>query len=108
MIKFSKNYSGGLPYGVDPFDNMVKEAQEEAGIPSEIASKCKPCGTVTFYVSCDRGWIPDLEFNYDIELPADFIPKPMDGEVVDFQLMDEETVRLFYFLQGADIRSRDI
>ena len=47
---------------------------------------------MTFYVSCERGWIPDLEFNYDIELPDDFIPKPMDGEVVDFQLMDEETV----------------
>ena len=83
---------GGLPTGKHPTDNIIKESFEEAGISSELASKAQAAGSVTFYLDCDRGWIPDLEYVYDLEMPADFVPKPTDGEVHEFKLMDVESV----------------
>jgi 8-oxo-dGTP pyrophosphatase MutT (NUDIX family) len=83
---------GGLPTGKHPTENIVKESFEEAGIPSDMASKAQAVGSVTFYLDCDRGWIPDLEYVYDLEMPADFVPKPTDGEVHEFKLMDVESV----------------
>ena len=34
----------------------------------------------------------DVFFVYDLELPADFTPVPVDGEVESFELMDLQTV----------------
>ena len=34
----------------------------------------------------------DVLFVYDLELPADFVPVPVDGEVESFALMDLQSV----------------
>ncbi|KAJ8329484.1 hypothetical protein O5D80_002314 [Batrachochytrium dendrobatidis] len=85
---------GGLPCGANPTANIIKESFEEAGISSDIASRAISVGVVSFWQdSSIRGYIPDTEFCYDLELDASFIPHPADGEVEEFFLWDLETVK---------------
>lgn len=46
--------AGGQPYGLSLKDNVMKECQEEAGIPRELAEKAQPVGIVS-YISLQRG-----------------------------------------------------
>ncbi|KAJ3090494.1 hypothetical protein HK102_003524 [Quaeritorhiza haematococci] len=85
---------GGLGSGMTPFTTLVKECGEEAGIPESMARTAKAAGAVSFFGDIlGRGWIPDTEFVYDLELPPDFLPTPTDGEVEQFYLWDLEEVR---------------
>lgn len=36
--------AGGQPYGITPIDNVIKECEEEASIPIELAKLAKPAG----------------------------------------------------------------
>ena len=38
--------AGGISSGVGIFDTMVKECQEEAGIPEHLAKKVVPVGMI--------------------------------------------------------------
>ena len=73
--------AGGQPYGISLSANVVKECMEEASIPAEFASEAKPVGTVTYCYENENGLKPGNMFNYDIQLPTDFTPVPLDGEV---------------------------
>ena len=63
-----------------------QEAGEEAGIPEEIARRAKSVG-VCSYRGVDE-WDQlknDVLFCYDLELPWDFEPVAVDGEVEGFE-----------------------
>lgn len=77
---------GGLPHGISIQDNVLKECAEEAGIPPEIARHARPAGLVTLAIPAAEGLRIGLQFNFDLELPADFRPRNTDGEVSEFQL----------------------
>jgi len=71
---------------------MIKECQEEAGLSPEIASKCIPCGTVSYFLEGSKGLSPELQFVFDLELPLDFVPKAEDGEVSAFYHLTPQEV----------------
>jgi 8-oxo-dGTP pyrophosphatase MutT (NUDIX family) len=87
--------------GEDPFECLVREADEEASLPEEFVRKnAKACGAITYiYIRGSRaggesGLIqPECEHVYDLELPADMIPKPNDSEVEQFYLWTVEEVQ---------------
>lgn len=79
--------AGGLPAGMKPFDNLMKEAAEEASIPKEIARRARPAGALSYRMELDGCLRDDTIFVYDLELPADFAPQNHDGEIASFQLM---------------------
>ncbi|TPX39532.1 hypothetical protein SeLEV6574_g07144 [Synchytrium endobioticum] len=84
---------GGLPAGVTPSENIIKECAEEANIPPEIAVLAKPVSAVSYFMdSPTRGLLPDSEYCYDVQLPNTFIPQPQDGEVHEFFLWDLKKV----------------
>ena len=71
---------------------MIKEASEEAALPTEFSSKIKPVGVISYSHeenSCPK---PDLIFVFDIELPLDFVPNNIDGEVSEFKLLPAKQV----------------
>jgi hypothetical protein len=76
---------------------MMKECAEEASIPPAIARHARAVGAISYALETDIGFRPDLIFNFDLELPADFSPVNSDGEVEEFYLwpIDQvmETVR---------------
>ena len=88
--------AGGQPIGLGLKENLIKECGEEAGLPVKISSQA----TSTSFISYthlmphmpEGGVKPDQIFCFDIELPHDFDPKPIDGEVESFHLWPIEKV----------------
>ncbi|KAF4362969.1 hypothetical protein F8388_020485 [Cannabis sativa] len=87
--------AGGLPHGIACGENVVKECQEEAGIPKSISSRqvlcfsCSaiPVGAVSYMDIDGYRYKRDVLFCYDLKLPESFIPKNEDGEVESFKLI---------------------
>ncbi len=84
--------AGGLPWGMTLAENLRKECHEEAGLSAELADQAVPVGAVTYCRSNPAGLKPDVIYCYDLELPADFTPVCMDGEVESFSLWPVEQV----------------
>lgn len=80
---------------MDPWNNIIKESAEEAGIPADlVVKKAKSSGAVTYYTHSDtRGNLPCTEYIYDLELPSNFVPQPADGEVEEFYLWDWSEIK---------------
>jgi hypothetical protein len=85
--------AGGLPIGIGPFDNVVKEAHEEADVPEALARTAKPVSSVRYTMETDEGLRQDTMFCYDLELPDDFTPVNTDGEVGEFLRLPAEEVQ---------------
>lgn len=79
--------AGGLPAGMKPFDNLIKEAAEEASVPKELARRARASGALSYRMELDGCLRDDTIFTYDLELPADFTPQNHDGEIAEFRLM---------------------
>ncbi|XP_062010618.1 nudix hydrolase 20, chloroplastic-like [Rosa rugosa] len=79
--------AGGLPHGVACGDNVVKECEEEAGIPSSISKGAVPVGAVSYMDIDGYSYKRDVLFCYDLKLPESFMPKNQDGEVESFKLI---------------------
>lgn len=85
--KLDNMVAGGLPYGLDPLRNLIKECAEEAGIAEDLARQSRPVGAIS-YRMLHQGFLrQDTLFIYDLELPADFQPINTDGEIADFRLI---------------------
>lgn len=79
--------AGGQPVGLGLAENVVKEAGEEAGVPPDLAQGAAPVGAISYCCESADGLKPDVMFCYDLELPADFIPRNSDGEISEFMLL---------------------
>ncbi|KAL3535779.1 hypothetical protein ACH5RR_004240 [Cinchona calisaya] len=79
--------AGGLPHGISCQKNLVKECEEEAGIPSNISSKAISVGAISYMDIEGQRFKRDILFCYDLKLPEDFIPRNEDGEVESFKLV---------------------
>ncbi len=83
--------AGGQPHNLTPFENMCKEAQEEAGLTKDYWHLMKQVGSISYQYEL-TGLRRDTLFMFDIELSADFRPTAVDGEVESFQLMHIDEV----------------
>jgi isopentenyldiphosphate isomerase len=84
--------AGGQPIGLGIFENLIKECAEEAAIPTALARRALPMGTISYCLEAADGLKPDIQFCFDLELPADFVPRPADGEMEGFELWPVERV----------------
>jgi len=75
---------GGMAHGTDAWRVMIKEAWEEAGVPAALAGQAEAAGDVRFAYQSDQGIDFGLDYQYELELPADFEPVNQDGEVAAF------------------------
>ncbi|KAL7629179.1 hypothetical protein AAE478_000699 [Parahypoxylon ruwenzoriense] len=93
--------AGGLMTGEDPFECIIREADEEADLSEALMrERAKFTGMVTYiYITDERaggeaGQIyPETQWVYEIELPAGLKPVPKDGEVAAFHLWTVEEVQ---------------
>ncbi|KAI5066328.1 hypothetical protein GOP47_0018952, partial [Adiantum capillus-veneris] len=79
--------AGGQPVGLSCRENVIKECDEEAGIPREIAERALPVSAVSYEDVDSFRLKRDVLFCYDLELPMDFKPYNQDGEVESFTLL---------------------
>jgi thiamine pyrophosphokinase len=79
--------AGGIPAGLSPAECLVKEAEEEASIPAEIAASAVPVGRISYVMANEEGLRRDVLHCFDLELPEGVTPVPQDGEVERFALV---------------------
>ncbi|HEY1385153.1 MAG TPA: DUF4743 domain-containing protein [Dongiaceae bacterium] len=77
---------GGQPHGLSIADNLLKECAEEACIGPTLAERARAASLTTMAIKASEGLRIGMQFNFDLELPADFQPRNDDGEVAEFQL----------------------
>ncbi|KAI7863649.1 NUDIX hydrolase domain-like protein [Spinellus fusiger] len=85
--------AGGLSYGDTLKDCVVKECNEEASIPMHIANKATRAGCIYQYTYTDTSILPETQYTYDLELPANVVPEPQDEEVESFYLWPLDKVK---------------
>ncbi|KAH7173625.1 NUDIX hydrolase domain-like protein [Fusarium flagelliforme] len=93
--------AGGLMTGEDPFECVIREADEEASLPeSTVRQNAKFVGNVTYIYITDEGQVgeggfiyPECQWVYHLELSNDVIPQPKDGEAERFDLCDVDQVK---------------
>lgn len=88
--------AGGVKADNSPLDCILAEATEEASLPEDLVAKqVRSVGVVTV---ANRNLRTELHHSevlyvYDMELAADVVPRPQDGEVEEFLLMGCDEVR---------------
>ncbi len=90
--KLDQIVAGGQPAGLSLRKNLIKECGEEAAIPPALAAGAVGVGAISYCTERAEGLRRDVEFIYDLELPPDFRPVNVDGEVAAFELWPIETV----------------
>ncbi|OIW31644.1 putative thiamin pyrophosphokinase [Coniochaeta ligniaria NRRL 30616] len=97
---FDNSVAGGVGADEAVLDALVRESAEEAGLDEGFVRRAaRACGALTWFNIKDsrsgsRGMLhPGIQYVYDLEVEADVVLKPVDGEVEKFNLWDVETVR---------------
>ncbi|EGP89433.1 uncharacterized protein MYCGRDRAFT_38554, partial [Zymoseptoria tritici IPO323] len=93
--------AGGVKAGASPLQTVVEEANEEASLPEELVCRCaRSRGVVSHMGLTGKGFAgeqglvePNYMYVYDLELPADIVPRPHDDEVEAFHCMSVEEVQ---------------
>ncbi|KAL4753696.1 hypothetical protein BDW72DRAFT_21827 [Aspergillus terricola var. indicus] len=93
--------AGGMSTGEKPFECLVREAMEEASLPEDVVranATATGCVSYTYTRDSRAGGEtdlvqPEVEYVYDIKLPADVVPKPNDTEVEEFCLLTVEETK---------------
>ena len=84
--------AGGQPHGIGVVENLLKESDEEAGLPAEIARRARAVGSFRYRQEVEHGLRDDTLLLFDLEVPADFEPKNKDGEIDEFRLWPADRV----------------
>jgi len=79
--------AGGLAAGMLPVQAMINECAEEAGIQRDLVKGLKAVSAVGYTGFNDDMWglKRDQLFCFDLELPPEFKPLPVDGEMDGFE-----------------------
>ena len=78
---------GGIPSGQDAWQALLRECHEEAGIESALASQATAASALAVCHEVPEGLHSEILYPYDVELPDDFRPRNVDGEVSEFKLL---------------------
>lgn len=84
--------AGGVPAGLTPEQTLVKEAEEEASVPGDLAGQARHVGTIRYAMERFEGLRRDTLLCYDLVLSESFQPRPNDDEVEAFELWPLECV----------------
>ena len=90
--KLDNLVAGGIGNEHGVRDTLLKEGEEEASIPTSLMSQAISAGAVSYRMETPLGIRDDVLFVFDLEMPADFLPKNRDGELVHFELMPASAV----------------
>ena len=79
--------AGAMRAGGSATEAACSEASEEAGVPPSLLSSLQACGAVSYRGVDEDPVLPkdDVFFVFDLELPWDFEPTAVDGEVQGFE-----------------------
>jgi ADP-ribose pyrophosphatase YjhB (NUDIX family) len=87
---------GGVPWGQTPWQTLVREGDEEAGLSAELMQqRATPAGSVQLQRDVPEGLQHEQIFVFDLALPPQVPPVNRDGEVSEFRCWPiDEALRL--------------
>ncbi|WFD18601.1 thiamine diphosphokinase [Malassezia caprae] len=99
---YDNSVAGGITAGDGPLATVVRECEEEAGLPPPLVrERVQAAGVLTYFYKTERGWRqPEMQYVYDLLLPPDVVLAPSDGEAESFEPLDRTTI-LERMLQGT-------
>ena len=78
---------GGIPSGQDPWQALLRECHEEAGIEQALAANARAAGVLQVCHEVPQGLHSEVLYVHDLEVAADFQPRNLDGEVGEFMCL---------------------
>ena len=75
---------GGVASRQDPWNALLRECHEEAGIERALATQARSAGILQVCHEVSEGLHSEMLYAHDLEVPADFRPRNVDGEVGEF------------------------
>lgn len=74
---------GGVPHGQSPFEALVREGFEEAGLDAATMGRATPGSVIALACDIAEGFMHEHLHAFDLHLPEDATPKNQDGEVAE-------------------------
>jgi 8-oxo-dGTP pyrophosphatase MutT (NUDIX family) len=94
--KFDSLVGGGICGDETPLQTLLRECQEEAGIARPMARRAIPVGVMDSTALTLDGTAAVLHRErltlYDLKVPPDFTPIPVDGETAQVQCLPPDEV----------------
>lgn len=86
---------GGVPHGQTPFETLVREGFEEAGLDAATMRGATPGRVIELARDIPEGFMHEQLYTFDLRLPMDLTPINQDGEVAELKLVtvDEAVAR---------------
>lgn len=84
--KLDQMVAGGHAAGYGVLETLLKEGEEEAGLPATLMAHALPAGVISYATEREEGLRRDVLFLYDLVLPPDFVPVNHDDEIASFML----------------------
>jgi 8-oxo-dGTP pyrophosphatase MutT (NUDIX family) len=78
---------GGVPHHQTPWQALLREAWEEAGLAPELAAQAQSAGVLAEHRDIPEGLQHEWLYSFDLALPPGHVPQNQDGEVAAFTLM---------------------
>lgn len=78
---------GGVPYGQTPWQALVREAWEEAGLGNAQVAAARPGRVLRLHRDTPEGLQLEDLHTFDLQLPAGQQPQNQDGEVAGFECL---------------------
>jgi 8-oxo-dGTP pyrophosphatase MutT (NUDIX family) len=78
---------GGVPHGQTPFETLVREGFEEAGLDAATMRRATPGRVLELARDIQEGFMHERLHTFDLRLPATLTPVNQDGEVAELRLM---------------------
>jgi 8-oxo-dGTP pyrophosphatase MutT (NUDIX family) len=78
---------GGVPAGQDPWQTLLREGWEEAGLPAARMARAQPGRVVALDRAIPEGWQHEWLYVYDLALAPGEQPLNQDGEVASFRCL---------------------
>jgi 8-oxo-dGTP pyrophosphatase MutT (NUDIX family) len=83
---FDNLVGGGVPHGQSPFETLVREGWEEAGLAAALMQRATPGRVIQLQRDIAEGLQFERIHAYDLQLQPDELPVNQDGEVHAFTL----------------------
>ena len=83
-LRLDNLVGGGIAAGETPAQSLLRECDEEAGIPPPLVTQARPAGWLHARRPEFDGTHDELLCLFELVLPEDFVPFNRDGEVAGF------------------------
>jgi 8-oxo-dGTP pyrophosphatase MutT (NUDIX family) len=78
---------GGVPHGQTPFETLVREGFEEAGLDATTMRRATPGRVIALRCDIAEGFMHEHLHTFDLHLPSDATPVNQDGEVAELHCL---------------------